>query len=148
MDDNIVIVLPPGITPEPGDRVRLSNLDTDTPLLEIGARKLHGQHQRLIGTTAIFSKPTITASSADSSSSLLKEASLRDSIRGSGDGASDGRGIGGGNSDGFIGLQGGRRIVFKMLNDPSLQDTSNREIIVDSPRGRGRGRGRGISSTR
>jgi len=145
-DDTVVIVLPPGITPVAGDRVCLSQLNTDTPLLEIGLRKLVGQHQRLIGTTAIFSKPsTLSSSTSESGASGVSSSSLAES-------AGINYGSGGGGSDGGLeGLIGGRRIVFKLVNR-SLQDQDNRDdkgLLADIPQstqiqsGRGRGRGRG-----
>lgn len=145
-DDIVVIVLPPGITPVAGDRVCLSQLNTDAPLLEIGSRKLVGQHQRLIGTTAIFSKPTTISSSSTSESgaSGLSTLSLAESA------GINYAGSGGGGG-GLEGLIGGRRIVFKLLNR-SLQDHDNRDdkgLLADIPKstqiqsGRGRGRGRG-----
>jgi len=143
-DNNYLIVLPPGIVPIAGDHVRLSNLNTDIPLLEIGARKLVGQHQRLIGTTGLFSKPTITTASSSSSGIATESISSR--------------------SEGYFeGLIGGKRIVFKLADDQIQTDQDQGEKSIESShhvfetpqtsgksvgRGRGRGNGRGSSSGR
>ena len=139
-DDNYVIVLPPGIVPIAGDHVRLSNLNTDIPLLEIGARKLVGQHQRLIGTTGLFSKPTMTTASSSSSGVSTESISIR--------------------SEGcFEGLIGGKRIVFKLAEDQIETDQGilqgeksieSSQQVFETPQtsgksfdvGRGRGRGK------